>query len=84
MLFIRVTVGKTEVFHCFSCLVIQDIHLLDLEDFQYSGVNITAYQLVNPESPLVIDVLSDWQFDRKLTGRSPLANELGFSVSFQP
>jgi hypothetical protein len=58
----------------------QDVGLLDLDDFRYGGTNVTAFRLVNPSSPLVAETLSDWKFDLKLTGTSPLANDLGFSV----
>jgi ionotropic glutamate receptor len=26
-----------------------DLHLVELEDFKYSGTNITAFRLVNPD-----------------------------------
>lgn len=33
-----------------------DMHTIDLEPFQHSGVNITGIRLVNPENPLVQEV----------------------------
>ena len=33
-----------------------DLHLVDLEDFKYSGTNITAFRLVNPERDEVLKV----------------------------
>lgn len=33
-----------------------DMHTIDLEPYQYSGVNITGIRLVNPENPLVQNV----------------------------
>lgn len=30
-----------------------DMHTIDLEPYQYSGVNITGIRLVNPENPLM-------------------------------
>lgn len=33
-----------------------DMHTIDLEPFQYSGTNITGVRMVNPESPLVVQV----------------------------
>lgn len=32
----------------------QDLQTLDLEPYQYSGVNLTGVRLINPEDPLVI------------------------------
>lgn len=33
-----------------------DLHTLDLEPFQYSGVNITGIRMVSPQNPLVVEV----------------------------
>lgn len=33
-----------------------DMHTIDLEPYQYSGVNITGVRMVNPENPLVVQV----------------------------
>ncbi len=35
----------------------QDLHLVDLEDFRYGGTNITAFRLVDPNNPLVMEVV---------------------------
>lgn len=36
---------------------IKDIETFDLEDFKYNSVNITAFRLVDVESPKVIDIM---------------------------
>ena len=33
-----------------------DLHLVELEDFKYSGTNITAFRLVNPDLDEVLKV----------------------------
>lgn len=35
----------------------QDIETFDLEDFKYNSVNITAFRLVDIESPKVIEIM---------------------------
>ncbi len=37
--------------------MVQDLHLVDLEDFRYGGTNITAFRLVDPNNPLVQEVV---------------------------
>jgi ionotropic glutamate receptor len=36
----------------------QDIETFDLEDFKYNSVNITAFRLVDVESPKVADIIN--------------------------
>ena len=31
-------------------LCLQDLHLVDLEDFKYAGTNLTAFRLVDPDN----------------------------------
>ena len=31
-------------------LLLQDLHLVDLEDFKYAGTNLTAFRLVDPDN----------------------------------
>ncbi len=37
--------------------MVQDLYLVDLEDFRYGGTNITAFRLVDPNNPLVQEVV---------------------------
>lgn len=44
-----------------------DLHSVNLEPFMYGGTNITAYRLVNPDSPLVRQTAKNWtNIDSKL------------------
>ena len=36
-----------------------DLHSIDLEDFKYGGTNITAFRLVDPHNPEVIEVINE-------------------------
>lgn len=36
-----------------------DLGLIDLEDYKYSGANITAMQIIDPARPQVIDLIAD-------------------------
>jgi hypothetical protein len=38
----------------------KDLHTIDLEDFKYGDMNITAYRLVDPEKPEVQEVVRQW------------------------
>lgn len=35
-----------------------DMHSIDLEDFKFGGTNITAFRLVDPHNPEVVEVRS--------------------------
>ena len=38
------------VFPNLVLLLLQDLHLVDLEDFKYAGTNLTAFRLVDPDN----------------------------------
>lgn len=38
-------------------MYLKDIETFDLEDFKYNSVNITAFRLVDVESPKVVDIM---------------------------
>ena len=40
-----------------------DLHLVELEDFKYSGTNITAFRLVNPDLDEVLKVSGHYNKD---------------------
>lgn len=46
------------------CACVQDLQTLDLEPYQYSGVNITGVRLIDPEDPVVKEIVkkheSEW------------------------
>lgn len=42
----------------FSCE--QDLQTLDLEQFKYSGTNITAFRLVDPDDNMVRNAVTEW------------------------
>ena len=42
---------------------------MDLEDFRHGGTNITALRLVDPENPLVKQVIQDWAFNNERLSR---------------
>jgi len=68
----------TEYFHYhFTSL---DISLVNLDNFKYSGTNITAFRLVDPNNTKVISIMDEWRTIQENTGMSPLANERGFST----
>ena len=50
----------------------QDLGLVDLEDYKYGGVNITAMRLIDPSRPQVLDVMSEWSITDHNNGKSPL------------
>ncbi|XP_064627054.1 glutamate receptor ionotropic, kainate 2-like isoform X3 [Lineus longissimus] len=54
-----------------------DLGLIDMSDFHHEGANITAFRLVNPDNPLVVDVISDWIIEEHNSGTSPLEGKRG-------
>lgn len=50
----------------------QDGHLVDLYQFSYSGANITAFRLIDPERPQVVDVRTDWVLMMEASEDTPL------------
>ena len=50
---------------------LQDLHMVELEDFKYGGTNITSFRIVDPENEAVLKVVQDWvkgemRFNRKI------------------
>jgi len=77
-----VRVVTASVCICLFVCGAKDAELLDVEDFQYSGVNITAFRLVDRQHPDVSKLARRWS--KRLTSStrhvSPLVNERGFRV----
>lgn len=44
-----------------------DLQTLDLEEFKYGGTNITAFRLVDPESVVVQNIVSEWTVNNPKT-----------------
>lgn len=48
-------------------MCMQDLQTLDLEPYQYSGVNFTGVRLIDPEDPIVLQTLdrhrNEWGLD---------------------
>lgn len=45
----------------------QDLQTIDLEPYQYSGVNFTGVRLIDPDNPIVLDIVkmheAEWGLD---------------------
>ncbi|XP_035391342.1 glutamate receptor ionotropic, kainate 1 isoform X2 [Electrophorus electricus] len=54
----------TEYYHFFFTTL--DLFALDLEPYRYSGVNMTAFRLLNLDNPYVVSVTQKWTADRQL------------------
>ncbi|XP_015173134.1 PREDICTED: glutamate receptor ionotropic, kainate 2-like [Polistes dominula] len=44
-----------------------DLQTLDLEPYQYSGVNVTGVRMINPEDPYLLDIFNTPYLDWNLT-----------------
>ena len=44
---------------------LKDLHLVDLEEFKYSGTNITSFRLVDPHNPKVEELVKSWNIPIK-------------------
>ena len=53
-------VGLVTAYHSFLITSL-DLHLVDLEGFKDSGVNITSLRLVDPMLPKMIDTVKAWE-----------------------
>uniref|UniRef100_A0A673HSS3 Glutamate receptor n=1 Tax=Sinocyclocheilus rhinocerous TaxID=307959 RepID=A0A673HSS3_9TELE len=49
-----------------TLVVLQDMFALDLEPYRYSGVNMTAFRLLNLDDPYVTSVIQKWSMERQL------------------
>ncbi|XP_048838239.1 glutamate receptor ionotropic, kainate 1-like [Brienomyrus brachyistius] len=52
----------TEYYHFFFTTL--DLFALDLQPYQYSGVNMTGFRLINMDSPRVASVVEKWSMER--------------------
>lgn len=52
-------------------VALQDMFALDLEPYRYSGVNMTAFRLLNLDDPYVASVIQKWSMERQLTPPKP-------------
>jgi len=52
--------------------ILQDLALVDLDDYKYSGANITAMRLIDPQRPQVIKVTTEWAYLAENGQASPL------------
>ncbi|XP_052810223.1 glutamate receptor ionotropic, kainate 2-like isoform X2 [Mya arenaria] len=49
-----------------------DLGGVDLEDYKYSGANVTAMRLIDPTRTQVVDVMTEWRFNDDNALTSPL------------
>ena len=47
----------------------QDLHLVDLEEFKYTGTNLTAFRMVDPENEEVRKTVKTWNLKERFPGR---------------
>uniref|UniRef100_A0A672R7Z8 Glutamate receptor n=1 Tax=Sinocyclocheilus grahami TaxID=75366 RepID=A0A672R7Z8_SINGR len=59
----------TEYYHFFFTTL--DMFALDLEPYRYSGVNMTAFRLLNLDDPYVTSVIQKWSMERQLAPPKP-------------
>lgn len=50
---------------------LKDLFALDLEPYRYSGVNMTAFRLLNMDNPYVASVVQRWSTERQLAPYRP-------------
>uniref|UniRef100_A0A8C9W678 Glutamate receptor n=1 Tax=Scleropages formosus TaxID=113540 RepID=A0A8C9W678_SCLFO len=52
----------TEYYHFFFTTL--DLFAVDMQPYQYSGVNLTGFRLINMENPRVASVVEKWSMER--------------------
>ncbi|XP_076876223.1 glutamate receptor ionotropic, kainate 1 isoform X2 [Brachyhypopomus gauderio] len=65
----------TEYYHFFFTTL--DLFALDLEPYRYSGVNMTAFRLLNLDSPHVASIVDKWSSERQLAPPRPERGVMG-------
>lgn len=50
----------------------QDLYALDLEQYRYSGVNLTGFRILNVENPHVSAIIDKWSMERVQTAPKPV------------
>lgn len=45
----------------------QDLYAIDLEQYRYSGVNLTGFRILNVENPQVSAIIDKWSMERLQT-----------------
>lgn len=45
-------------------MLFQDLFALDMEPYQYSGVNMTGFRILNTESAQVSSIVEKWSMER--------------------
>ena len=45
-------------------LLLQDLFALDLEPYRFTGVNMTAFRMLNLDNPAVASVMEKWSMER--------------------
>lgn len=64
--------------HLFFSLSQKDLQTIDLDEFKYSGTNITAFRLVDPDNPIARKTISEWSQSELRSDKKP--NERAFQV----
>lgn len=57
----------------------QDLQTIDLDEFKYSGTNITAFRLVDPDNAMVQRTVSEWSQSELRSDKKP--SERAFQVN---
>lgn len=63
---------------------LQDLGLVDLEDYKHDGANITSLRLIDPDRPEVVNVRTDWLYKARRSGDSPLKGYSEIQVCLGP
>ncbi|KAG1652212.1 Glutamate receptor ionotropic, kainate 1 [Nymphon striatum] len=69
-------VGIMTDYHSYVIISL-DLDTVDMEEFRHGGTNITAFQLVDPDSPHVRRAVMEWTFDGSSGSRLRNPNSLG-------
>jgi len=56
-------IGLTREYHSYFITTL-DLHLVNLDDFMYSGTNITSLRLVDPRNPDIVKFVESWHYEQ--------------------
>ena len=60
---------------------LQDLHMVNLDEFKYAGTNLTAFRLLDPDREEVKHVVDDWIYGEMRYGRKLDAPDQTIKVS---
>ena len=73
--------NSDQIFFDTTLICLQDLHMVNLDEFKYGGTNLTAFRLLDPERAEVKQVVEDWIYGEMRYGRKLDTSSTSVKVS---